>query len=256
MSAQYDDTSLLSHDPYIDLPEIGPGMTGSIFELGKNRVVKKAKQYQTGHFRDPEVTEYMSEINQKTLKNENQVLQRLGSHQGIIPCFHISQYGIELALAQADLADYLETYPEPGDAFKSKWILRLIEAFSYVHSRKVFVDDITLRNILVLDGQLKLADFGQSILLPLDADVASINKNHLTVQIEILHIGWILYSIASWKLHIYYFFGRENPNNCWPESFPNADDVLCGKIIRKCWHGEYASMDHVQDEAHQLFAGH
>ncbi|PLB55784.1 hypothetical protein P170DRAFT_484905 [Aspergillus steynii IBT 23096] len=241
-------------DPYIGIPVIGNGMTGIILKLGEDRAVKKAKQYKLGYLPDREDVEYMNEINQQTLANEIQVFERLGSYTGIIPYFQISQYGIELALAQGDLESHLETYPECENSLKISWMLSLIKTFAYIHSHKVLVDDIALRNILIPDGQLKLADFGQSILLPLDIDMASANENDLNVQIEILHLSWVLYSIPSWHVHKYYFFSPENPDLCWPEpdSFPNVDDILWGRIIKKCWHGEYGSMENVKDEAHQL----
>lgn len=242
--------SPLTHDPYLNLPVIGAGMTGVVYEIGEGRVIKKAKQSQ---LRDAGDAEYMNEINQKILENEIQVFKRLGRYEGIIPYFKISQYGIELARAQEDLEIYLENYPEREDTLKIRWILSLIKTFSYIHSCKIFMDDIALRNILIIDEQLKLADFGQSILLPLDSDIASTTANDLNDRIEILHLGWILYSIASWRVHKYYFFD-ENPNLCWPASLPNIDDVLFGKVIEKCWLGEYTSMDHVKLEAHQLLA--
>ncbi|KAL3472545.1 kinase-like domain-containing protein [Aspergillus californicus] len=242
------------HDPYLGLGFIGSGMTGFIFKLGEDRAVKKAKHYERNP-RDPH-TEYYNEINQETLNNEIQVYQRLGGHEGIIHCFQTSQYGIELALAQGDLADFLESHPEPDDTFKTRWMLSLIETFLYIHSRNIFVDDIAPRNILVLDNELRLADFGQSVLLPLDADLNSITENNMNVQIEILHVGWVLYAIASWHVHDYYFFDAEYPDFCWPSSFPDVDDMLCGMIIRKCWHGEYASMQSVQEDAYRLFAVH
>ncbi|KAI9372421.1 hypothetical protein BJX61DRAFT_533979 [Aspergillus egyptiacus] len=128
-----------------------------------------------------------------------------------------------------------KNYPEREDSLTVEWILNLIKTFSYIHSCKVSVDDITLCNVLVMDEQLKLADLGQSILLPLDSDIASANANDLNVRIEILHLGWILYSIASWR----------KPDLCWPTSLPNADNVLFGKIIKKCCLGGYARMDHI-----------
>ncbi|KAB8259974.1 kinase-like domain-containing protein [Aspergillus pseudonomiae] len=248
--------SPLSHDPYLGLTIIGNGMTGIIVQLGEDRAVKKAKQYQPGDFPNREDVEYINDINQQTLENESRVFERLGNYQGIIPHFRTSKYGIELALAQGDLESYLETYSERENALKTTWMCCLIDTFSHVHSRRVFVDDIALRNILVLDEQLKLADFGQSILLPLDVDITAANENDLNIQIEILHLGWILYSIASWRVHKYYFFNPKNPDLVWPapDSFPHLDGVLFGQIIKKCWRGEYATMDDVKDEARQLLA--
>ncbi|RJE21775.1 STYKc [Aspergillus sclerotialis] len=245
------------HDPYLGLPVIGNGMTGIVLKINEGRAVKKAKLYKPGQLQNREDVEYINEINKQTLDNEIQVFQRLGSYKGIIPHFQTSQYGIELALAQGNLEPYLETYPERENSLRTSWIWSLINTFAYIHSHKIFVDDIALRNILILDEQLKLSDFGQAILLPLDIDIPSANENDLNVQIEILHLGWVLHSIATWCVHKYYFFSPENPDLCWPEpdSFPNIDDVLCGKIIKKCWRGEYTSMDNLRDEALQLLNG-
>ncbi|RAH47524.1 uncharacterized protein BO95DRAFT_461903 [Aspergillus brunneoviolaceus CBS 621.78] len=197
---------------------MGIGLTGVIHELGQERVVKKAKRHHPGPTRDPEDTEYLNEINRETLKNEIDVFERLGRHQGIIPCYRTSQYGIELARAQGDLESHLND---------------LIESFAYIHFCKVFVDDVGLRNILVLNEELKVADFGQSFLLPRDADMGSITENDLNAKIEILHLGWVIYSIAAWQAHKYYFFNPENPDLCWPASFPDVEGVLCGPIIAK-----------------------
>ncbi|OAL28653.1 hypothetical protein AYO20_09377 [Fonsecaea nubica] len=127
------------------------GMTGYVRRLDEDRVVKVAKTYSLDHhvgtpaFDD---TECINEVNRKTLENEVAIYRRL------------------VAFAkQGDLEDYIKSAPEPPGPLKVDWILSIIDAFSYIHSRRVLVDDIALRNILVSDGQLKLADLGQSILL-------------------------------------------------------------------------------------------
>lgn len=106
------------------------------------------------------------------------------------------------------------------------------------------MDDIVLRNILILGEQLKVAYFGQSILLPLDIDMTPANKKGLDVHVEILHFGWILYSIASFHVHKYYFFGSEDHDLCCPgpDSFPHVKDTPFKTIIKKRWRGEYVSM--------------
>lgn len=131
-------------------------------------------------------------------------------------------------------------------------ILSLTNTFSYVHSRRVFVDEIALRNFLVIEEQLKLADFGQSILLPLTADVDTVCDNDLTAQIEILHLGWIIYSIAVWVVHKYYFFDPENLHWPKPQELPEVNNISCGHIIKKCLFRDYVSMDVLNEEAHSL----
>lgn len=46
------------------------------------------------------------------------------------------------------------------------WILTFIKIFSYIHSYKVFVDDIALRNILIIDKQLELALWSVYLITP------------------------------------------------------------------------------------------
>ncbi|OJJ54154.1 hypothetical protein ASPSYDRAFT_35670 [Aspergillus sydowii CBS 593.65] len=70
-----------------------------------------------------------------------------------------------------------------------------------------YPDDITLRNILILGNeqgqQLELADFRQSILSPPDIDIKSANENDLTVQIETLHLGWVMTTPFQMLMTVY-----------------------------------------------------
>jgi serine/threonine protein kinase len=191
------------------------GMTGRILQLDESRVVKVARVFSPDDYsgRARQNMDYSNSINRDTLKREKAIYQRLGNYKGIIHCFNASEDGIELAFAkQGDLETYIERNIEPQEPFKTKWILSLTDTLSYVHSRKVFVDEIALRNILVADGQLKLADFGQSVLLPMEANVDTICEEDLTARIEIFHLGWIIYSIAGWRVYKYYFYGVDPRN--------------------------------------------
>lgn len=245
----------LEANPYAGHGVVGFGMTGLVLGLDENRVVKIAKVYSLDDY-DGQARmdmEYINEINRRTLQHEKSVYERLGSHGGIVSCLKASDHGIELAFAKdGDLEDYIVEKTEPHDSFKIQWILSLIDTLSYVHSRRVFVDEIALRNCLVSDEQLKLSDFGQSILLPLAADVDTVCEDGLTAKIEILHLGWIIYSIIVWRVHKYYFFSRGNSKWPDPKDLPPTDHLLCGTIIKKCWNGEYVSMNAVNQEARAL----
>ena len=244
-------------DPYRGYGVIAMGMTGRILRLDESRVVKVARVFplnsQIGEAR--ENIEYSNSINRDTLKHESAVYHRLGNHKGIIQCFKVSDDGIELAFAeQGDLETYITKNIEPLEPFKTEWILSLTDTLSYVHSRNVFVDEIALRNILIVDNKLKLADFGQSVLLPPDADVDTICEEDLTAKIEILHLGWIIYSITVWHVHKYYFYGVDPPQ--WPsqKELPSTEHLFCGSIIQKCWSGEYVSMSALNKDACDFLA--
>lgn len=220
--------------------------------------MKKAKVHSLENLSDLDRinTQYMNDVNRSTLVHEIQVYKHLHGNKGIISCICASEYGIELAFAkQGDLESYIEANPEPYDSVKTDWILSLTKTLSYVHSRRVFLDEIALRNILVVEDQLKLADFGQSILLLIVADVNTVCENDLTAMIEILHLGWIIYSVAVWQVHKYYFFDPKNAH--WPklQALPKTEVLFCGRIIEKCWRGEYPSMDTLNEEAHSLLHG-
>lgn len=232
----------------------GYGMTGYILQLDEDRVVKVAKTYAldvyvgTSSF---ENMEYINEINRTTLENEIDIYQRLGHHKGIICCLQTSNYGIELAFAkQGNLEDYIRAQPEPPESLKIDWILSVINTLSYIHSQRVLVDDIALRNLLVADGHLKLADFGQSSLLPLSTDMDTVCDNDLTPRIEILHLGWIIYSIAVWQVHKFYLFDAEHDMR-WPtaQELPPLENVFCRTIVEQCWRGEYGNMEMLKEEA-------
>lgn len=243
-------------NPYAGLPMTGHGMTGYILQLDEERVVKVAKTYSLDAYigtPDFDHMDYINEINRKTLENEIKIYQRLGHYEGILSCFQTSNYGIELAFAkQGNLEDYINSNPEPPDSLKIEWILSIIDTLSYVHSRRVLVDDIALRNFLVADGQLKLADFGQSIILPISTDMDTVCDNDLTTRIEILHLGWVIYSIAVWHVHPYYFFDKENdmqwPN---PHELPLSGNLFCRTIVERCWHGQYIEMETLKKDAHK-----
>ena len=235
---------------------IGIGMTGLILQLDERRVVKVAKTYSldvyvgTPSFDD---MEYINDINRKTLENETNIYQRLGHYEGIIPCLQTSNYGIELAFAeQGNLEDYIKAKPEPPECLKIEWILSIIDTLSYVHSQRVLVDDIALRNVLVADGQLKLADFGQSILLPISTDMDTVCDNDLTTRIEILNLGWVIYSIAVWHVHRYYLFDKEHDMQ-WPkpQELPPTEGLFCRTLLERCWNGQYINMKTLKEEAYE-----
>ncbi|KAL1640941.1 hypothetical protein SLS58_006557 [Diplodia intermedia] len=243
---------------YANLPLVGNGMTGRILRLGDDRVVKVARTFPLDHLTGKERgdTEYFNAINAQALENERNVYERLGSHRGIIQCFQATNDGIELAFAdQGSLDTYIESRPEPHDNVKLGWIASLTDTFCHVHSRRVFVDEIALRNfVIAADGSLKLIDFGQAVLLPLEADPDTICENDLTAKIEILHLGCIIYSIVTWTPHKYYYFNPD-PHRPKLQDIPLADHLLCGTIIRKCWNGEYANVDALNKEVRASMVG-
>ncbi|KAF2176765.1 kinase-like protein [Zopfia rhizophila CBS 207.26] len=217
---------------------VGNGSFGYVWRIARDRVLKEPKIYSNNN----SGSAYSNMVNRAEILNEKAVYERLGTHHGIIHCFKALDESIELAFAnQGDLSTYMRANPLPSQKFRVKWIQVVVNAFSHAHARRVVIQDISLRNILVHENSLKLSDFGESSLLPLDTDMTRFCVNDTTPQIEILHLGCILYSIAAWKEFKYNYFEAER----WPEvgELPVTDDILYASIIKKCWNGEYVSME-------------
>ncbi|WEW60253.1 hypothetical protein PRK78_005738 [Emydomyces testavorans] len=232
------------------LPLVGLGMSSLVFKLGDDRVLKIPKTY-------PEEgnpnTAYTNETNINALANEANIYRRLGQHEGILQCFQITEHSIELAFAnQGDLMKYMEKNPQPTEKVRVEWIRCLADAFAYVHSQRVVVDDIHLGNILVHNNRLQLSDFNQSFLLPLDTNMEHFSANDTNSGIEILHLGCIFFSIATWSKFKYDYFEHK----CWPnpDELPNTDGILGGTIIRKCWTRGYSSMELLKKDVEALLS--
>ncbi|KAF2452348.1 hypothetical protein BDY21DRAFT_359476 [Lineolata rhizophorae] len=155
------------------------GAYGLIFQVSKDRVRKMPKIFYEG---TDELRE-SNRTNRLAFKNEKAVYERLVSHDGIIRCFKLLDSSTELALAsQGNLEEYIQTNSLPYRELRSKWIRLLVNTFDYVHSCKVVLRDVALRNILLDNNSLKLCDFGESFLLPLDTSMEHFCAKHGSAQ--------------------------------------------------------------------------
>lgn len=147
---------------------------------------------------------YSNMVNRAEILNEKAVYERLGTHHGIIHCFKALNESIELAFAnQGDLSTYIRVNPLPSQKFRVKWIQVVVDAFSHAHARRVVIQDISLWNILVHENSLKLSDFGESSLPPLDTDM--LYMNYGCISSMKVHFIWnlcgrgALYTNAMYK---------------------------------------------------------
>ncbi|KAH8698348.1 kinase-like domain-containing protein [Talaromyces proteolyticus] len=228
-------------DEIYALPYIGMGLFGYVFKLSDDRVIKVPRIFPES---EHEHNSHLNWVNLESLKKEGAIYKRLGVHEGIIQCLKIQDESIELAFAnEGTLLTYIQTHSPPTKDFRFEWIRSLTDTFVYVHSRRVLVQDIDLQNILVHDSSLKLVDFGQSFILPPNADMKHACVNETTTSMEILHLGCIFYSIAAWTKFKYYYFDHWR----WPllEELPDTNDIICGDVIKKCWTAKYATIEEV-----------
>lgn len=111
----------------------------------------------------------------ESARNEFTILRRL-KYRHIVSVLELYQYNNLLAIimeqiADSDLAEYLRNTDELSDDNDRKetqrsimrtWSGCLIQALDYLHEMKIKHKDIKPANILVMGGQVLLADFGIS----------------------------------------------------------------------------------------------
>jgi serine/threonine protein kinase len=213
------------------------GWTGEIHLFDDSHVVKHPK-----HF--PAQPQY-NQLYRDQIALEGNIYERLGCHEGIIKYLGIADENtgaIRLAYAkQGDLSDYIRSHPMPSHSFRERWIRLLIETFYHIYCCKVLHQDVKLNNILVDSNDcLKVIDFANGTLFPLDADMEAICVNDPLTRVDILCLGSVIYSIATWQIFVYDYFEKER----WPmpEELPPTSSIPYGNIIEKCWNNKYATI--------------
>jgi serine/threonine protein kinase len=215
---------------------IAIGWSGEICRIDDSYVIKHPKFF-PGH---PTYNEMYHDL----ITLEKDIYERLGDHKGIIKYFGIADMttgAIRLAYAkQGDLSTYIRNYDMPSQSFRDGWIQLLMETFYYIYCCKVLHQDIKLNNILVDSDCLKVIDFANGALFPLDADMEATCADDPLSRVDLLCLGCVIYSIATWQVFAYDYFEKDR----WPmlEELPPTSDIPCGDIIKKCWDDKYSTI--------------
>ena len=201
---------------------------------------------------------YIGEGNCEMIELEKRVYQRVGHFDGIAECINISENGILLAYyPKGNLEDFMsQPETEVDKARKAMWILSPVGTLRHFHKKKVLLDDMALRNILITDDlELKMIDFGQCAIFPMDVDINCVSDHNTTAKADIFHLGCLIFSIVVWKKYHYDLF--ENrwvfPSLC---SLPTTDGLFCGGIIRKCWLGAFSDIEQAYTGVHAYLQAH
>jgi serine/threonine protein kinase len=215
---------------------IAIGWSGEICRIDDSSVVKHPKFF-PGH---PTYNEQYRDL----ITLERIIYERLGDHKGIIEYLGIADMktgAVRLAYAkQGDLSTYIQSHDMPSQSFRDRWIQLLMETFYHIYCCKVLHQDIKLNNILVDNDCLKVIDFANGALLPLDADMEATCADDPLSRVDLLCLGCVIYSIATWQAFIYDYFEKDR----WPmpEELPPTSDIPCGDIIKKCWEDKYSTI--------------
>jgi serine/threonine protein kinase len=247
---------------------LGVGRTGLVILRGKRSVLKIPAAYINPSASTDQalMDEILAEQNCSFIENEKQVYTRLGHYDGIVNWITLSDEGIEMDhMRKGSLSRYLQL-EVPSRRLIAQWIPALARTVNYAHSRYVILGDIASRNALLGDDMsIKLCDFTDSALMPLNCDMSCAEDNGISVQTDIFQLGSLWYEILTRKAYKYDLFANEevdrqrelNAGKDWElrAAWPRAKDLPTdvenlplGQIILKCWTRFYQNMDEVCDD--------
>lgn len=185
----------------------------------------------------------------KSINDEAAIYERLGHHDNIVCCYsgHPSQCSLQMTLMQnGDLRRYFENHAAGRD-LQLKWFTMMANAVVHAHSRRIIIADLRLDNFL-LDEYLnvKLGDFGESTLMPLEWDLTGPDNLGFSVLTDLGQLGAVIYEIVTGeacKFDIFQSWEISGHTSVWPsrDSLPTLENVWLGEIIEKCWTAGYQS---------------
>lgn len=188
---------------------LGIGLTGIVVQRG-DKALKRPRTYDTTNTtptRKHEL-EWLMEVSRRKMKTEIQVYRHLGDNDGIIKVFyqlpidlHDETLGNELIvmpyMKNGTLQGYLSA-KEPDRLLQDRWTRSLAATVAFCHYKHVLIADIGSRNCLLADDlSLKLCDFGESTIVPLDLNMAEVNDNGVSVNTDIAQFGSLVYEIST-----------------------------------------------------------
>ncbi|KAL8838916.1 MAG: hypothetical protein Q9170_001953 [Blastenia crenularia] len=230
---------------------VGNGGAGLVLHQGDN--VLKIPRLSTTPGQSAEDAEHQEHSNKYSvlsMEREKDAYKRVGRHPGIVKPISLSDEGILLPYyPKGDLERYMDKYDPPDILMRQKWFMSVIETMCYIHQRKILVEDLALRNFLLADDMsIKMIDFGNCSVLPLDADLALFDEDGLNLRTEIFNLGCLLYSVAEWVK--YEFCLYETQHQPPPlHQLPSLTNVWLGDVIKKCWTSTYSDVHQLRRDA-------
>ncbi|KAK6008785.1 hypothetical protein QM012_000688 [Aureobasidium pullulans] len=134
------------------------------------------------------------------LSREKEAYQRLQGILVVANCLDTNTHGLVFEFYKnGDLEDYIRDNPPAPWSQKVNWIFQILDAFIACHKRRILVFDIALRNLMLDDDMnIKLIDFANCSLLPLDENTELVDEDGYTAEIDLLHVINVIYSISRW----------------------------------------------------------
>ncbi|GAD99967.1 conserved hypothetical protein [Paecilomyces variotii No. 5] len=171
------------------------------------------------------------EANIESLQNEQAIYQRLDGCDGVVPFLGSSETATKLRLMEnGDLRSYL-SQNKPSKALQLSWFRSMAYSLSQVHGRRVIVADIATRNFLLdADFKVKICDFTESILMPLDTCMETADYAGYSIHTDIGQLGAVMCEVVvgeNCEFDIFKDLPLELYHGTWPrrEDLPSTEGL-------------------------------
>ena len=252
---------------------IGLGGTGLVIQRGQfalkiprlRREVKMVDGERTIGRLTPEAGHYDDrQMMIQYIEDEKAIYRRLGECPGIVQCYNLdsTDHSIQMKLMKnGDLRHYLVT-TRPDRQTQLSWLMDLARTLVHIHYRRVIVCDIRTDNILLDDDfSVKMTDFGESVMMPLDWNMEGVVDLGYSVPTDIGAFGAVIFEIvtgAHCTFDLLQDWKEVGDPYKWPsrESLPATDGVWLGHVIDHCWsEGWFTSVEELVVELEQEQVG-
>jgi len=176
------------------------------------------------------------------LSTERTIYERLQGVRGVASYLGTVKDGLLLEYySNGCLEELMEKDSPPAWSQRMDWILQIIDVFAACHAKKVLVCDIALRNLLLADDYtIRIIDFANSSLCPLEHSGELRNSDGYCSKIDILHVTNVIYSLSCWKKFQVDCVTMDE----WPdaESLPSTMDLPLGDVISESWSRQFETL--------------
>ncbi|PLB53251.1 serine/threonine-protein kinase HT1 [Aspergillus steynii IBT 23096] len=230
----------LDGNPLHESSVLGYGRTGVVIRRD-NLVIKTPLRYFWSSDSDVEA-------NMEVIAREQGIFARFNSLpkqtvDGIVPCVGLLPDAIQLIyMANGDLRTYLQKKENKSSrAVQLTWFRQMARALTQVHAARVLAADIATRNFLLdADLSVKICDFSEASLLPLEIAMETADDGGFSVQTDIGQLGAVMYEVVTGQRCDFDLFKGGIPDDgraIWlpRDSLPSTDGLWLGPIIEKCW---------------------
>ncbi|RJE24118.1 STYKc [Aspergillus sclerotialis] len=147
-------------------------------------------------------------------------------------------------MKNGELRSYLESHTA-SRTLQLLWFCQMAHTLAHIHERHVLVTDISTRNFLLDDNMsLKLCDFSEASVLPLQTNTETADDEGYTVAVDIGLLGVIMYEIVTGtrcEIDLYKDNDPRDGRAYWPDRsyLSSTENLWLGPIIEACWTGGF-----------------